>query len=120
MTADSILVVSVSEMQSWFKVSNAKHFFCETTTFEKYPAQNCGFDLTSLESHFSMVAGSQLEVLTYDYYTSDRICIMASTIGKKFARKEVEIIKVCGHESIVSRFPKIRKNIKIDGIEYRS
>ena len=47
-----------------------------------------------------MVTGGQLEVLTYDSFTSDRICIMASTIGKKFARKEVEIIKVCGHETV--------------------
>ena len=66
-----------------------------------------------------MVTSGQLEVLTFDSYNSDRICIMAATIGKKFARKEVEIIKVCGHESIITVFPEIRQNRIIHGIEYR-
>ena len=66
LTADSTHVVSEVTMQSWFKVSNAKHLFCETITFEKYPAQNCGFDSTSVESHFSMEIGGELKVLTYD------------------------------------------------------
>ena len=29
---------------------------------------------------------------------------MASTLGKKFARKEVEVIKVCGHETVLTKF----------------
>jgi hypothetical protein len=119
LTADSIHFVSVSEMHKWFIVSNAEHSFCQTTTFEKYPAQNCGFNRTSDESHFSMIKGGQLQVLTHDNYTSERICIMAATIGKKFARKEVEIMNVCGHESIHTLFPAIRQNWIINGIEYR-
>ena len=67
-----------------------------------------------------MIKDAHLEILTYDYYISDRICIMAATIGKKFARKEIEIIKVCGHEYIVSVFPEIRQNQIIHGSEYRA
>ena len=118
LTASSTHVVSEITMQNWFKVSYAKHSFCETITFEKYPAQNCGFDSTSAESHFSLTGG-QLQVLTYDNYTSDRICIMAATIGKKFARKEVEIMNVCGHEFIHTAFPAIKQNRIYDGLEYR-
>ena len=40
---------------------------------------------------------------------------MASTIGKKFARKQVQVIKVCGHESINTDFPLISENSRDNG-----